>query len=180
MRICVYGAASKDIAPEYLEAGIRLGQDMARKDMELVFGGGQTGMMGAVLQGMQQEHGRSIGVAPKFFDVPGILSESCSEFIFTDTMRQRKQIMEDLADAFIMTPGGIGTYEEFFEILTLKQLQQTNKPLAVLNIDGYFDPLLEMLRQTAHRHFMNETVFELFYVSSSVTDCLDFLERAEQ
>ena len=109
MRICVYGASSNDIDQAYLNAGYELGKQMAEKKIELVFGGGATGIMGAVNRGVLENGGTSIGVAPKFFDQPGILAKDCTQFIFTNTMWERKQKMEDLADAFIMMPGGIGT-----------------------------------------------------------------------
>ena len=101
--------------------------------------------MGAAVKGVQAKGGYSLGVAPHFFDKPGILHDSCNEFIFTDTMRQRKQIMEERSDAFITVPGGIGTFEEFFEILTLRQLNRHHKPIAVFNINGYYDHLTAMI-----------------------------------
>ena len=102
-------------------------------------------MMGAVARGMTEVGGEILGVAPGFFNVDGILYEKCTEFIYTETMRQRKQIMEDRADAFVMTAGGIGTFEEFFEILTLKQLGRHNKPIAILNTNGYYDAMEQIL-----------------------------------
>lgn len=161
MRICVYGASSNDIDQAYLNAGYELGKQMAEKKIELVFGGGATGIMGAVNRGVLENGGTSIGVAPKFFDQPGILAKDCTQFIFTNTMRERKQKMEDLADAFIMMPGGIGTYEEFFEILTLKQLDQNYKPLVILSTNGYYDSLLSLLNGMLADRFMSEHVMTL-------------------
>lgn len=175
MKVCVYGASSSKIAPVYKEAGRELGILMADADMTLVFGGGQTGMMGAVLEGVQEAEGDSIGVSPRFFDVPGILARSCTEFYFTDTMRQRKQMMEELADAFIMTPGSIGTYEEFFEILTLKQLRQTDKPLVVLNIRGFFDAMIAMLTNAVQQDFLGAYVFDLFRICETPQEAVAYL-----
>lgn len=175
MKVCVYGASSNEISEEYLNAGFRLGELMAQNGMELVFGGGDTGMMGAVNRGIRKCGGKSIGVAPRFFDVPGILSIECTEFIFTDTMRQRKQKMEDLADAFIMTAGGIGTFEEFFEILTLKQLRQNDRPLLILNTDGYFDELIQLLKSTVEKGFMTGNVLKLFDVVNTPDDAVTLL-----
>ena len=81
----------------------------------------------------------SLGIAPRFFDKPGVLYENCSEFIFTDTMRERKQLLEERSEATIVAPGGIGTYEEFFEILTLKSLGRIDRPIVIYNINGYYD-----------------------------------------
>ena len=107
--------------------------------MGLVFGGGAQGMMGAAARGVRDGGGSIIGVAPDFFDVDGVLFPDCTEFIYTKTMRERKQILEDSSDAFIITPGGFGTLDEFFEILTLKQLERHNKAIVVLNVAGYYD-----------------------------------------
>ena len=93
--------------------------------------------------------GEIVGVAPRFFDEPGILFQGCTQMHFTDTMRQRKELMEQLSDGFIMAPGGIGTFEEFFEILTLRQLGRHQKPIAILNVRGYYDPLLALLENAA-------------------------------
>ncbi len=175
MRVCVYGASSSRIAPVYKEAGRELGILMADADMTLIFGGGQTGMMGAVLDGIQAAGGDSIGVSPRFFDVDGVLAKSCTEFYFTETMRQRKQMMEELADAFIMTPGSIGTYEEFFEILTLKQLKQTDKPLVVLNSIGFFDPMIQMLTNAVEQDFLGDYIWELFEICDTPRKAVDWI-----
>ena len=114
MVICIYGASSDQIDPAYLRAGEELGLAMARRGHSLVFGGGGHGLMGAVARGMTQGGGSITGVAPRFFNVDGSLYDGCTEFLYTDTMRERKALMEERADAFVMTPGGIGTYEEFF------------------------------------------------------------------
>lgn len=114
MNICVYGAASDEIDKIYTAEAEKLGEKMAKCGHSLVFGGGAGGMMGAAARGIHKNGGNIIGVVPTFFNVDGILFEHCNEMIRTETMRERKQIMEDRADAFIMTPGGIGTFEEFF------------------------------------------------------------------
>ena len=124
MHICVYGAASATIDPAYIAAGEELGRRMAESRHVLVFGGGGNGLMGAVARGVREGNGTAIAVVPSFFRVDGVLSPYCTEIIYTDTMRERKQKMEELSDAFVMTPGGIGTFDEFFEILTLRSLDR--------------------------------------------------------
>ena len=176
MNICVYGASSDRIDPVYLEAGYELGGELARRGHTLVFGAGTTGMMGAAVRGVESLGGRSIGVSPHFFNKPGVLHENCTEMIFTDTMRQRKEIMEQRADGFIMTPGGIGTYEEFFEILTLKQLGRHEKPIGILNTAGYFDDLARMLEDTAAKGFMAEDCLNLYFITADVNELLDYME----
>ena len=118
MRICVYGAASPTIDKKYIELVEKMGQEMVNRGHSLVFGGGGNGLMGAAARGVKSGGGYILGVIPKFFDEEKVeaICDFCDELIQPDTMRQRKQLMEDNADAFIIVPGGIGTYEEFFEI----------------------------------------------------------------
>lgn len=177
MNICVYGASSNDIDHRYLDAGEELGRQMARRGHGLVFGGGASGMMGAAVRGVTELGGHSTGVAPTFFQVDGVLYDHCTEFIPTETMRQRKQIMEERADAFVMTPGGIGTFEEFFEILTLKQLGRHNKPIAVLNIAGYYDNMEAMIQTAIAGNFMKPACRELYGIFDAPEALLDYLER---
>ena len=176
MNICVYGASSDIIDAAYLAAGENLGVSMAKRGHGLVFGGGTAGMMGAVARGMTEGGGYILGVAPGFFNVDGVLYEHCSEFIYTETMRQRKQIMEDRADAFVMTPGGIGTFEEFFEILTLRQLGQHKKPIAILNTNGYYDAMLSMLETAVAQQFMKKACLDLYGIFTDNDALLDYLE----
>ena len=112
MKICVFGASSRDLAQVYYDEAFVLGAELARRGHKIVFGGGTSGLMGAAARGAQSEGGYLIGVAPRFFDEPGVLHK-CDEMIFTETMGERKKTMEDLADAFVVLPGGIGTFEEF-------------------------------------------------------------------
>lgn len=176
MNICVYGASSNVIAQTYIDAGEQLGLAMAKRGHGLVFGGGASGMMGAAARGMTQGGGRIIGVAPRFFDVDGILYPDCTEFVFTDTMRERKSIMEEKADAFIMTPGGIGTFEEFYEILTLRQLGRHQKPIAILNVDDYYRPLIQMQEQAIRQKFMRPECEKLCAWFDDPEKLLDYLE----
>lgn len=176
MQICVYGAASNDIDPAYLQAGSELGLAMAKRGHSLVFGGGETGLMGAVARGMTQGGGKITGVAPRFFDVEGVLYQQCTELIFTETMRQRKSIMEEKADAFIMTPGGIGTFEEFYEILTLRQLGRHNKPIAILNTKDYYRPLMEMQARAMDQGFLRPECRNLCAWFKAPEELLDYLE----
>ena len=121
MRICLYGAASPTIDPAYIQATEEFGRELAQRGHSLVFGGGGQGLMGAAARGFHEGGGHILGIIPRFFAEDDIEATSClcDRVIETDTMRQRKQLMEENADAILMVPGGIGTYEEFFEILTL-------------------------------------------------------------
>lgn len=117
MNICVYGAASQQIHTDFLQGAHQLGHCLAKAGFGLVFGGGNTGVMGACARGAAQAGGQILGVAPSFFNQEGVLYPSCTTLHLTDTMRQRKEMMEHLSHGFVMAPGGIGTLEEFFEIL---------------------------------------------------------------
>ncbi|MBE6992622.1 MAG: TIGR00730 family Rossman fold protein [Ruminococcaceae bacterium] len=176
MNICVYGASSNDINNAYIKAGEQLGELIAQRGHGLVFGGGANGMMGAVARGMHAFGGRIIGVAPEFFNVDGELFENCSEMIGTATMRERKRIMEERADAFVVTPGGIGTFDEFFEILTLKNLGLHDKPVVLLNTLGYFNSMISMLENAVAEGFASNRIMSLFEVKNdpqAVLECLD-------
>ena len=177
-RICLYGASSASLAQEYYAAAHIIGEGLAGAGIGLVFGGGATGLMGAAARGADSKGGEIIGVAPKFFDEEGVLYQNCTQFIFTDTMRERKQIMEDLADGFIVTPGGIGTLEEFYEIVTLRQLGRHQKPVAILNTKGYYKPVLDMWEQAITQGFMTPACRELFVMSDDPEALLDMLEQA--
>ena len=176
MRICVYGSASDEIDSRYLAGGEALGKEMARRGHSLVFGGGAKGMMGAVARGAREAGGEIIGVAPGFFP-DGALFPDCTSFYKTETMRERKQTMEDISSAFIVTPGGIGTLEEFFEIYTLRHLGRTDKTIALYNICGVFDPLLALLRGLCRDGFLPKEDLSLLLVSDSVGELLDLLEK---
>ena len=178
MNICVYGASSRAIDKKYTEAAFALGKALAERGHALVFGGGNSGVMGASARGADSVEGAKIlGIAPTFFQVDGVLYEHCTEFISPPDMRERKKLLEERSDAFVIAPGGIGTYDEFFEILTLKQLGRHNKPIAILNVDGYYDPMLALLRHTVEGEFMNETSMELFAEFTEIAPLLTYLEE---
>jgi len=154
MNICVYGSANEAIAKSYHNAAFRLGSLLAGAGFGMVFGGGKFGLMGSAARGAISAGGKVIGVVPGFFQPDGVIFEDCDELIYTDTMRERKQKMEELSDAFVVLPGGIGTFEEFLEILTLRQLQRHNKPIFVLDTNGYYDNMRKMLTQAANEGFL--------------------------
>lgn len=180
MKICLFGAASPDLEKIYYDKAYELGEKMAERGHVLVFGGGEQGLMGACVKGLESKGGKAIGVAPRFFDLPGILHKECSEFIFTDNMRDRKEIMENMADAFIACPGGVGTYEEFFEVFTLKQLGQMNKPIGILNTDHYYDPLMETLDKMIEKGFLKEECSELCGYFEDCTELLEYIENVKE
>ena len=177
MNICIYGASSAELEQIYYEKTEELGKMMAKRGHGLVFGGGATGMMGAAARGVDSEDGYILGIAPRFFDKPGVLYENCSEFIFTETMRERKKLLEERSDATIVTPGGIGTYEEFFEILTLKSLHRLDRPIVLYNINGYYDGMKALLQHTADEKFMDASNMELCAFMDDPEQILAYIEN---
>lgn len=177
MNICIYGASSNKIDSSFMESAEKLGEELAKRGHSLVFGGGTNGLMGAVARGFSKKDGKIIGIAPSFFNVDGVLFDKCDEFIYPETMRKRKEIMEQKSDAFIMTPGGVGTFDEFFEILTLKQLGLHSKPIAIFNINGYFDNLIATLNSAVDTKFMDNRTLELCPVFEETTPLINYLEN---
>lgn len=178
MNICVFGAASPTIDPMYIKMTEELGETLAKRGHGLVFGGGGNGLMGAAARGFQRGNGKIVGVIPKFFNDEEIeaICDFCDELIYTDTMRERKQTMEDRADAFVVVPGGIGTYEEFFEVLTLKQLCRHSKPIAVYNINGYYDSLHRTMLEAMEKNFISENCSVLYKLTDDVEEIIKTVE----
>ena len=179
MRICVYGAASPTIDPEYMELVEQMGKEMVSRGHSLVFGGGGNGLMGAAARGVRYAGGHILGVIPKFFDEENVeaICDFCDELIQPNTMRERKQIMEDNADAFIVVPGGIGTFEEFFEILTLKQLCRHNKPIAIYNLKGYYDDINHAMEQAMKKNFIRDNCKELYFTTDNLSELFAYIEN---
>lgn len=182
MKICVYGAASSLIDDNYKVAGKELGRKMVERGIGLVFGGGANGMMGAVAEGVYEKNGYLLGVIPHFFKEAGseISFDKCTEYIYTDTMRERKRELEENCDGFIVSPGGIGTLDEFFEILTLKQLGRHNKPIALYNINGFYDELEDMMNKSIEEEFITQDCKDLYKVFSDIDEMLDYIENYDQ
>lgn len=182
MRICVYGAASFSIDEEYIKRVEELGEKMTARGHSLVFGGGANGLMGAAARGVKKGGGYILGVIPSFFDdekIEGVFEE-CNELIETKTMRERKQIMEDNADAFIVTPGGVGTFEEFFEILTSKQLCRHNKPIVLFNVNNYYSELSVMMEAAVEKKFIRKGCLSLYKVTDNLDELFAYLEGPQK
>src|SRR5262245_26796008 len=140
--LCVYCSSSDRLDPQYYEAAANLGREMVARGWGLVYGGGKTGLMGAVARAVKSGGGRVVGVIPEFMKVRELAFDEADELVTVITMRERKLLMETRADAFVALPGGWGTLEEILEILTLRQLEVVRKPCVLLNQAGFYDPLL--------------------------------------
>ena len=150
--------ALNQVQPRYLEEARALGRLLGEGGHTMIYGGGASGLMGACARGAVEAGGEVIGIAPRFFDQPGVLFEGCSRLVLTDTMAERKTAMEEEAEGFLILPGGIGTMEEFFEVLTQRQLGLHAKPMALLNTAGCYTPLCAMLRRMAETGFAGSEV----------------------
>lgn len=176
MQLCVFGAASDDIPEIYITSSEALGAALAERGHGLIFGGGASGVMGAVCRGAAARGGRITGVAPRFFDKPGVLSGACGEMLFTDTMARRKALMEERADGFIAAPGGVGTLDELFQVLTLRHLGRHEKPVALFSPGGYYDGLIGFLRSMEAQGFVGGDLWDCFAVFREPEPLLDYME----
>lgn len=176
MDICIFGASGRDLDKSYYDMAFELGALVAGCGHGIVFGGGAEGLMGACARGASSRGGKIIGVAPRFFDEPGILYQGCTELVFTETMRERKQVMQERSGACIVMPGGIGTLEEFFEVLTLKQLGRDGRAIVILNTNGCYNTMLRMLEELAEARFMSKNCLGLYFVAETVQQAVEYLE----
>lgn len=177
MTICVYGAASDKIDSVFITETEKLGEEIARRHHQIIYGGGASGVMGACARGAAREGGTVIGVVPNFMDEFEIINKNCTEIIRTETMSQRKDVMESHADAFVIAPGGIGTFDEFFQILTLVELGRQSAPIAIYNIDGYYDDIILFLKECTEKGFIRERALTLFRVCSTAEETVDAIEE---
>lgn len=174
--ICVYSSSSNLIGPQYFQLATTLGQAIASRGDTLLFGGGLIGLMGATAQAVQANQGRVIGVIPEALNQKGIVYELCDELIITPGLRERKAIMDSRSDAFIALPGGFGTLEEVLEIITLKQLRYHQKPIVILNIDGFYDPLLQQFTAIIERNFAVSESKQLYLITDSIDAGLTYID----
>lgn len=178
MNICVFGASSREIDKRYINEVEKMGRFFAECGNNLVFGAGGQGLMGAAARGFKDGGAKITGIIPEFFKEAAVeaIYEKCDTIIYTDSMRERKAKMEQLADAFVIVPGGIGTFEEMFEVLTLKQLGRHNKPIAVYNIHGYYDAMSAMMDASIKRRFVKESCKSLYGIFTDLYEVKKYIE----
>jgi len=174
-KICIYCGSSDRIAPIYLDAAYEMGQTVAHLGMILIYGAGSTGMMGAVADGAMDSGGEAWGVIPKMFDTPQLAHRGLTRFEIVENLHVRKARMADLADAFIALPGGYGTFEELFEIVTWAQIGLHRKPIGLLNINKYFEPLMAMVAHADAEGFIYTEHRQLFTHSESPNTLMEAL-----
>lgn len=176
MNICIYGAASNRIDKTFIDQTEELGRKLAENGHSLIYGAGATGLMGASARGFKKGNGEIIGVAPHFMHTIEPLFEDCTRLIETDTMAKRKTIMEEKADVFVIAPGGIGTLDEFFQALTLKELGRLNKPIVIYNINNFYTKLIDCIDDFIDKGFVSERVAKSYEVVTTPEELLDILD----
>lgn len=154
--IAVFCGSSNGASKVYIDSAKKLGKELAKRNITLVYGGASVGVMGAVADAVLKEGGQVIGIMPSFLEQREISHQRLSELIVVDSMHERKAKMAELADGFVALPGGPGTLEEFFEIFTWAQLGLHQKPCGLLNINHYFDPLVELFNHMTKEQFLQE------------------------
>lgn len=167
---CGSSFGSNDI---YKEQASLLGRTLAQQDIQLIYGGADVGLMGAVADGALQEGGKVIGVLPYFLQSKEIAHKNLTELILVESMHERKTKMNELCHGVIVLPGGYGTLEEFFEMITWAQLGLHQKPIAVLNIDGFYDDLIKLVQTMVDKGFLKQVNRDMLLMSDNIDELLE-------
>ena len=179
-RVAVYAAASSQFSSEYIDAAAELGRTLAAEGIEIVYGAGKVGLMGALADAALDAGGKVMGVIPQFMVDNGWCREKLTNLIVTPDMHTRKEKIVSLADATIALPGGVGTLEELMEIITWKQLGLYANPIVILNTRGYFNPLKEMLERAVEEKFMREIHRNLWSIADTPRQAADLIRNTPQ
>ena len=176
--LCVYCGSRPGSNPAFAQTARAVGDWIGRHGGQLVYGGGHNGLMGLVADATLAAGGRVVGIIPKALVEREWAHKGCSELHVVDTMHERKRVMAERADAFLALPGGLGTFEEFFEVWTWRQLGYHDKPVGLLNVDGYYDGLLEFMRTGVEQQFMGPWQMELIRIDADWQQLLPELVQA--
>ncbi len=176
--VCVYCASSSKADKKYLDAAYTLGKILAESKIRCVFGAGKTGLMGALAQGVIDSKGEIVGVIPEFMIAEGWGNEDLTHLEITPNMHSRKETMAQLSDAVIAMPGGCGTFEELMEIITWKQLGLFSGAIIILNINNYYNPLIEMLNRAVEENFMREEHKTIWQVATTPEEAIVAIKEA--
>lgn len=176
--LCVYCGSRPGAHPAFIDTARAVGQWIGSRGGQLVYGGGRNGLMGIVAEATLEAGGRVVGIIPKALVEKEWAHHGCTELHVVDTMHERKRMMAERADAFVALPGGIGTFEEFFEVWTWRQLGYHDKPVGLLNVAGYYDGLETFLRTGVEQQFMNSWQMELIRIGRDPATLLPELVQA--
>ena len=176
-KICVFAGSSTGSDPEYAEMALRIGGMIAARSIGLVYGGGRIGLMGALAQGALAENGYVHGIIPQFLDNLEVAHRELSKLTITETMHERKSLMYEESDAFLVLPGGFGTMDELHEVITHRQINLHNKPIWIFNHNGYWDSLIVQFRNSADKNFIRPHNLNLFENADSIDAIADWLDN---
>lgn len=176
--ICVYCGSNKGQNPKFLKSALELGEKIAQNQLKLVYGGAKVGLMGAVADAALAVGGKVLGILPRFLaEHREVAHPNLTELLLVETMHERKQLLFSSSDAFIVLPGGIGTLEEFAEMTTWLQLGSHNKPICLLNLDGFYDPLVKLFENMASEGFLSKNLTDSLIIENTVEKCFEKLEN---
>ena len=173
--ICVFCGSSESVDNSYKKVAMELGCAIGKKGIDLIYGGASIGLMGFVARGVHEEKGNVIGILPEFFRSKDIEYLDADELIVTKDMRERKAKMDEKSDAFIVLPGGLGTLEEAMEILSMRQLKLTHKPLVFINSHGFYNNLNEIFDVMIEKKFAKESIRKMFEITSDPITALEYI-----
>jgi cytokinin riboside 5'-monophosphate phosphoribohydrolase len=173
--ICVFCASSESVDDLFKDIALELGRELGRRGINLVYGGASTGLMGCVARGVHEEKGKVVGVLPEFFKTKEFEYSMADELIVTQDMRERKRVMDKRSDAFIVLPGGIGTLEEAMEILSMRQLCLTDKPLVFINTQGFYERLRATFEGMVDLKFVKPNVMDMYAMVPNLQSALEYL-----
>jgi hypothetical protein len=176
-KICVFCSSSDKVKPSFLKGAIEIGEIIALRGWTLVYGGTNIGLMGATAKAVHSKGGHVTGVITSFLKGKGIAYNEADELFITENMRERKKLMEEKSDGFIALPGGFGTIEEIFEILTSKQLQLHNKPVVFLNTDSFYDHLFDFLEDMYSENFAKPDCRKLYHITPDPEDAISYIDN---
>jgi uncharacterized protein (TIGR00730 family) len=177
-KITVYCASSSNVSTNYLNSAYELGAKIALTGHEIIYGGGNVGLMGKLAEGAIVNGGVVTGVIPKFLMKLELGHTNISKLIITSTLHERQKIMMDKADVIMALPGGCGTFVELFEAITWKKLNRINCPIVIINLNGYYDDLINMLNKAIVEGFMREDHFTIWTVVADIDEAVRFLNKS--
>ena len=178
--VTVYCSSSRHVDGVYTRAAHDLGAAIARQNWAVVYGGNHIGCMGAMADAARAAGGKVIGITPQLLVDDGIADEKCDELLVTSGMRERKELLEQRGDAFVTLPGGLGTFEEVFELIVGRMLGYHSKPVVLLNVNRYYDPLLAMIEHGIEQRFIKPKARDAYFVADSVPQTIEYLAAASQ
>ncbi|MFD1096547.1 LOG family protein [Salegentibacter chungangensis] len=171
--IAVFCASSDGNDPQIIKKAYQLGETLAEKKIGIVYGGSKLGLMGQVAEGALKNSGKVTGVIPDFLKTKEVVHEELPELITTNDMHERKLKMQELSDGFVALPGGFGTFEELFEIITWAQLGLHSKPIGLLNINGFYDDLIAMLKKMVRKGLLKKDNFDILLIAEDIEELLE-------